>query len=125
MAAGVTLLNKIREPGFHDALSQRVETLCNGLRQRAEAAGIDMIAQQAGGMFGIFFTGQSRVDNFAQATACDADAFRQFFAAMLEHGIYMAPSAFEAGFMSSAHAPEDIQATLDAAESAFASMRQA
>ncbi|MFM9270332.1 glutamate-1-semialdehyde 2,1-aminomutase [Halomonas elongata] len=125
MAAGVTLLNKIREPGFHDALSQRVETLCNGLCQRAEAAGIDMIAQQAGGMFGIFFTGQSRVDNFAQATACDADAFRQFFAAMLEHGIYMAPSAFEAGFMSSAHAPEDIQATLDAAESAFASMRQA
>ncbi|MDR5860106.1 glutamate-1-semialdehyde-2,1-aminomutase [Halomonas eurihalina] len=125
MAAGVTLLNKLREPGFHDALSQRVETLCNGLRDRAEAAGIDMIVQRVGGMFGIFFTGQSRVDNFAQATACDADAFRRFFAAMLEQGIYMAPSAFEAGFMSSAHAPEDIQATLDAAELAFASMRQA
>ncbi|MBB3141747.1 glutamate-1-semialdehyde 2,1-aminomutase [Halomonas organivorans] len=125
MAAGIALLTKLQEPGFHDALAQRVETLCHGLQERADAAGIDMITQRAGGMFGIFFTGQSRVDNFAQATACDGDAFRRFFATMLEHGVYMAPSAFEAGFMSSAHAPEDIQLTLDAAEAAFAAMRQA
>lgn len=124
MAAGVTLLGKVREPGFHDALSQRVAILCQGLEERAEAAGIDMITQSAGGMFGLFFTGQSRVDNFAQTTACDSEAFRKFFSGMLDQGVYLSPSAFEAGFMSSAHTPEHIQATLDAAETVFASMRQ-
>lgn len=124
MAAGIALLTKLREPGFHDALAQRVETLCHGLQERADAAGVDMITQRAGGMFGLFFTGQSRVDNFAQATACDADAFRRFFAAMLDEGVYLAPSAYEAGFMSSAHTPEDIQWTLDAAEKAFAQVHQ-
>ncbi|MAX32235.1 glutamate-1-semialdehyde 2,1-aminomutase [Onishia taeanensis] len=125
MAAGIALLTKIQEPGFHDALSQRVETLCDGLQARADAAGIEMITQRAGGMFGLFFTAQSRVDNFAQATACDAEAFRRFFALMLDEGIYLAPSAYEAGFMSNAHTPEDIQATLDGAERAFAAMNAA
>jgi len=123
MAAGTALLGKLRQPGFHDALAQRVETLCHGLQERADAAGVDMITQRAGGMFGVFFTGQNRVDNFAQATACDADAFRRFFSLMLDQGVYLAPSAFEAGFMSSAHAPEDIQLTLDGAEKAFATMQ--
>ncbi len=122
MAAGIALLGKIREPGFHEALTQRVDTLCDGLSERAGAAGVELLTQRAGGMFGVFFTGQSRVDNFAQATASDADAFRRFFAGMLEHGVYLAPSAFEAGFMSSAHTPEDIQATLDAAEKVLAAM---
>jgi glutamate-1-semialdehyde 2,1-aminomutase len=125
MAAGITLLSKLRVPGFHDALAQRVETLCHGLQARADAAGIDMITQRAGGMFGLFFTRQHRVDNFGQATACDADAFRRFFVAMLDRGVYLAPSAFEAGFMSSAHTPEDIQLTLDAAEKAFRTMAEA
>jgi glutamate-1-semialdehyde 2,1-aminomutase len=124
MAAGVALLTKLRAPGFHNALAQRVDTLCHGLQERADAAGIDMITQRAGGMFGLFFTRQSRVDNFAQATACDADAFRGFFTAMLDEGVYLAPSAFEAGFMSSAHTPEDIQLTLDGAEKAFASLNR-
>lgn len=122
MAAGIALLGKLREPGFHEALSQRVETLCHGLQERAAAAGVAMITQRVGGMFGLFFTSQSRVDNFAQATACDAEAFRRFFSAMLDHGVYLAPSAYEAGFMSSAHTPEDIQNTLNAAEKAFSSM---
>lgn len=125
MAAGIALLSKLRQPGFHDALAQRVETLCHGLQERADAAGVEMITQSAGGMFGLFFTGQSRVDNFAQTMACDANAFRRFFSAMLDEGVYLAPSAFEAGFMSSAHAPEDIQLTLDAAEKAFATMQRA
>ena len=112
----------IEVPGFHDALSQRVQTLCNGLQERANAARVPMMTQSAGGMFGVFFTSQSRVDNFAQATACNPDAFRRFFGAMLDHGVYLAPSAYEAGFMSSAHTPEDIQLTLDAAEKAFAVM---
>ena len=122
MAAGVTLLNKLQVPGFHDALAQRVETLCHGLKERADAAGVGMVAQSVGGMFGLFFTAQSRVDNFAQVSACDPDAFRRFFSAMLDQGVYLAPSAFEAGFMSSAHTAEDIQFTLDAAEKAFALM---
>lgn len=122
MAAGVALLGRIREPGFHDALAQRVDTLCNGLESRAADAGVNLITQRAGGMFGVFFTAQRSVENFAQATACDDDAFRRFFLAMLEQGVYLAPSAYEAGFMSSAHAPEDIQVTLDAAEHAFAQM---
>ena len=125
MSAGIALLTKLREPGFHDALAQRVETLCHGLQERADVAGVEMITQHVGGMFGLFFTGQSRVDNFAQATACDADAFRRFFTAMLDQGVYLAPSAYEAGFMSSAHTPEDIQLTLDAAEKAFVAMQQA
>ena len=125
MAAGIALLTKIQEPGFHDALTQRVDTLCDGLQARADAAGIEMITQRAGGMFGLFFTAQSRVDNFAQATACDAEAFRRFFSLMLDEGIYLAPSAYEAGFMSNAHTPEDIQATLDGAERAFAAMNKA
>ncbi|NOG32509.1 glutamate-1-semialdehyde 2,1-aminomutase [Halomonas sp. TBZ9] len=122
MAAGVTLLNKLQVPGFHDALTQRVDTLCHGLKERADAAGVPMITQSSGGMFGIFFTSQSRVDNFAQATACNPEAFRSFFTAMLDHGVYLAPSAYEASFMSSAHTAEDIQLTLDAAEKAFATM---
>ena len=73
-------------------------------------------------MFGVFFTGQSRVENFAQATACDAAQFRRFFVAMLDHGVYLAPSPFEAGFMSSAHGDEDIRQTLDAAAGVFAGM---
>ncbi|WP_110643195.1 glutamate-1-semialdehyde 2,1-aminomutase [Salinicola sp. CPA57] len=124
MAAGITLLGKIRQPGFHAALSTRVETLCAGLEARAHEAGIDLITQRAGGMFGLFFTAQQRVDNFAQTMACDAQAFRDFFAHMLESGVYLAPSAFEAGFMSSAHTHDDIQTTLLASERAFAAMRQ-
>ncbi|HET8790195.1 MAG TPA: glutamate-1-semialdehyde 2,1-aminomutase [Modicisalibacter sp.] len=125
MAAGIALLSKIREPGFHQALTQRVDTLCDGLAERAASAGVEVLTQRAGGMFGVFFTGQSRVDNFAQATACDVEAFRRFFTGMLEHGVYLAPSAYEAGFMSSAHTPEDIQATLDAAGEVFAGMSKA
>ncbi|WP_280539865.1 glutamate-1-semialdehyde 2,1-aminomutase [Chromohalobacter sp. 11-W] len=125
MAAGIALLEKIREPGFHDTLGERVTTLCDGLEARAEAAGVDLITQRAGGMFGVFFTAQRRVDNFAQATACDADTFRRFFLGMLEEGVYLAPSPFEAGFMSSAHTAADIQTTLDAAERVLATLGQA
>ncbi|MBZ9539714.1 glutamate-1-semialdehyde 2,1-aminomutase [Modicisalibacter tunisiensis] len=122
MAAGIALLDKIRRPGFHADLARRVETLCDGLEARAAEAGIDLVTQRAGGMFGVFFTGQRRVDDFAQVGACDAERFRRFFTAMLDHGVYLAPSPFEAGFMSSAHGDEDIRATLDAAERVFAAM---
>ncbi|WP_251975826.1 glutamate-1-semialdehyde 2,1-aminomutase [Salinicola avicenniae] len=124
MAAGIALLEKVRQPGFHEALSTRVATLCEGLEARAADAGVSLMTQGSGGMFGLFFTAQQRVDNFGQAMACDAQAFRDFFAQMLEAGVYLAPSPFEAGFMSSAHTHDDIQTTLMASERAFAAMRR-
>lgn len=119
MAAGIALLKKLRQPDFHKGLTTRVEALCDGLEQRARATGIPLVTQRAGGMFGIFFTDRASVNDFAAATECDVERFRRFFVAMLDRGVYMAPSPFEAGFMSSAHSDEDIAATLDAAEAVF------
>mgnify|MGYP000492361550 FL=1 len=79
-----------------------------------------MITQRAGGMFGLFFTDQSRISSFADVMACDSERFNRFFHAMLDQGVYLAPSAFEAGFVSAAHSDEDIQATIAAARKAFA-----
>lgn len=125
MSAGLTLLNKIRAPHFHERLADKVNQLCDGLEARARAAGIPLLTHRAGGMFGVFFTDQSAVDGFEQATACDAEAFRRFFTLMLEHGVYLAPSPYEAGFLSAAHSDDDIAHTLQAAEEAFARMAAA
>ncbi|MGJ8516304.1 glutamate-1-semialdehyde 2,1-aminomutase [Carnimonas bestiolae] len=122
MAAGVALLSKVRAPGFHDALARRVSQLCEGLEARAKAAGIPLLTHQAGGMFGIFFTDQAQVTNFSEATACNIEAFRRFFSHMLDQGVYLAPSNYESAFMSSVHGDDEIQATLDAAEKAFATL---
>lgn len=122
MAAGLTLLNKIRAPHFHQQLAEKVNQLCDGLEARANAAGVPLLTHRAGGMFGVFFTDQPEVTRFEQATACDAEAFRHFFTLMLEQGIYLAPSPYEAGFMSAAHSDDDIAYTLQAAEHAFARM---
>lgn len=122
MSAGLTLLNKIRAPHFHQQLADKVSLLCDGLEARAKAAGIPLLTHRAGGMFGVFFTDQPTVNGFEQATACDAEAFRRFFTLMLAHGVYLAPSPYEAGFMSAAHSDDDIAHTLQAAEDAFARM---
>lgn len=122
MSAGLALLHKIKAPGFHDALAERVNILCSGLEARASAAGIPLLTHRVGGMFGLFFTDQPEVNGFEQATACDADAFRRFFTLMLKQGVYLAPSPYEAGFMSNAHTKEDLAKTLAAAEKAFTEM---
>ncbi len=122
MAAGVALLRKLQAPGFHAELTRKVEMLCDGLESRAKAAGIAAITQRAGGMFGLFFTDQSAVTDFQSATRCRQEDFATFFNGMLAEGVYLAPSAYEAGFMSAAHSDEDIQATLEAAERVFAQM---
>ena len=119
MAAGLKTLELISAPGFYDELSGKVMTLMNGLRERAAAAGVPLTTNQAGGMFGIFFTDQ-QVTNYEQATACHQEQFKAFFHGMLERGVYLAPSAFEAGFVSIMHTAEHIQATLDAAAETFA-----
>ncbi|MCG6897538.1 MAG: glutamate-1-semialdehyde 2,1-aminomutase [Thiocapsa sp.] len=119
MAAGLKTLELISEPGFYDRLSATTAGLLAGLQARADAAGIPFSTNRAGGMFGLFFTGE-QVINFEQATHCNQDQFKTFFHAMLERGVYLAPSAFEAGFVSIAHEEAQIQATLDAAEESFA-----
>jgi glutamate-1-semialdehyde 2,1-aminomutase len=120
MAAGLKTLELVAEPGFHEALGAKAERLLSGLRERAAAAGVPLTTNQVGGMFGIFFTDAPRVTDYAGATSCNQDQFEAFFHAMLERGVYMAPSAFEAGFISAAHGEADIDATLEAAAEAFA-----
>ena len=119
MAAGLATLNLISEPGFHEALTEKTTRLLAGLTEAAHAEGVAFTTAQAGAMFGLFFTDQSRVSRFAEVMACDSERFNRFFHAMLDQGIYLAPSAFEAGFVSAAHSDEDIDATLTAARKAF------
>ena len=119
MAAGLATLNLISQPGFHDALTAKTTRLLNGLTEAAHAEGVAFTTAQAGAMFGLFFTDQNRVSSFAEVMACDSDRFNRFFHAMLDQGVYLAPSAFEAGFVSAAHSDEDIDATIAAARKAF------
>ena len=118
MAAGLAMLDLVREPGFHERLSLKTRMLTEGLIAAAQEAGVPFSANRVGGMFGLFFSSE-KVETFAQAMACDREAFNRFFHAMLERGVYFAPSAFEAGFMSSAHGDAVIDATLDAARDGF------
>ena len=119
MTAGLATLELISEPGFFDALTTKTEKLVSGLMAQAKAAGVPVTSNQVGGMFGIFFTEEDQVSNFAQSTACNQNQFKAFFHAMLRHGVYLAPSAFEAGFVSAAHSDDDIAATIEAAGEAF------
>ena len=120
MAAGLANLELICRPGFFRALSEKTEQLTCGLQQSADAAGVPVLTTRVGGMFGLFFTDAPKVVNFAEAGHCDVDAFKAFFHLMLERGVYLAPSAFEAGFVSSAHTDEHILATVAAARESFA-----
>jgi len=119
MSAGLKTLELISRPGFFNELISRVEGLIEGILAQARAAGIPLCANQAGGMFGLFFSDVGEVSDFAGATACDQERFKHFFHGMLERGIYLAPSAFEAGFVSAAHGEAEIQATIDAAGEVF------
>ncbi|WP_031434765.1 glutamate-1-semialdehyde 2,1-aminomutase [Methylomarinum vadi] len=122
MAAGLKTLELISVPGFYDELSRKTEKLAAGMRQQAATAGIALSCNQVGGMFGLFFTGEERVSRFAQVMQCDQKLFKRFFHAMLDEGVYLAPSAFEAGFVSAAHSDEDLEETLQAAGKVFKSL---
>ncbi|MCC7328083.1 MAG: glutamate-1-semialdehyde 2,1-aminomutase [Burkholderiales bacterium] len=119
VAAGLATLAATEAPGFYEALAASTRALTDGLAAAARSAGVRFSAQSAGGMFGLYFAEQVP-DSYATVMACDKERFNRFFHAMLDAGIYLAPSAFEAGFVSSAHSDGDIAATLRAAESAFA-----
>jgi glutamate-1-semialdehyde 2,1-aminomutase len=122
VAAGLAMLNVISKPGFHDELAARTTTLLSGLQERADQAGIAFTTNQVGAMFGCFFTEEKQVSHFSQVMSCDTERFKHYFHHMLDNGVYLAPSAFEAGFVSSAHGDKEIQLTLDAAEKAFAAL---
>jgi glutamate-1-semialdehyde 2,1-aminomutase len=119
VAAGLTTLKLLSEPGFYERLGAQTQKLADGIADRAEAAGIALSTDHIGGMFGIYFS-ERIPTSFAEASSCNVERFKKFFHAMLIKGVYFAPSAFEAGFVSAAHDDGVIQATLDAAEQVFA-----
>ncbi len=119
MAAGMKTLEMLLVPGFYEDLSAKTSRMLHGVLDAAKARGIPMTSNQVGGMFGLFFTDAERVENFADATACNLDRFKLFFHGMLERGVYLAPSAYEAGFVSAAHSDADIDATIAAAAEVF------
>ncbi len=122
MAAGLATLNLIKQPGFHDDLSAATSKLVDGLQQAANEAGVPMTTNHVGGMFGLFFTEEKKVSYYEQVAASDQERFKKFFHAMLDRGVYLAPSAFEAGFLSAAHGDSEIAKTISAAKEAFATL---
>ncbi len=122
MAAGFACLNEVAQPGVHETLDELTTRLAEGLLEAAEEAGIPLVVNHVGGMFGIFFTDAESVTCYQDVMACDVERFKRFFHMMLDEGVYPAPSAFEAGFMSVAHSMEDINNTIDAARRVFAKL---
>ena len=120
MAAGLANLELICRDGFFEELTEKTQLLVCGLQQAADSAEVPVLTTRVGGMFGLFFSKAKKVVNFAEAGACDVDAFKRFFHLMLDRGVYFAPSAFEAGFVSMAHTQEHIEATVAAARESFA-----
>jgi glutamate-1-semialdehyde 2,1-aminomutase len=120
VAAGLATLRKVQAPGFYERLAEQTRSLCDGLVSAARKRGIIFSAQSVGGMFGLYFRA-TPPSSYAEVMQCDTEAFKRFFHAMLGRGVYLAPSAFEAGFVSAAHSDADIAATVAAAEAAFSS----
>ena len=122
MAAGLATLEIIADPMFFLELTVKTESFVKEMLERAKATNIAMTGVAIGGMFGLFFTEVQRVENFTQASQCDVARFKKFFHAMLVKGIYLAPSAYEAGFVSSTHTEKEINETLAAAETVFSEL---
>jgi len=119
MCAGLATLELIEQPGFYTALEQKTAALMQGLREMAEKNRIPFTTNHCGGMFGLFFSQEHSVRLFSQVMACNQNRFQGFFHHLLQQGIYLAPSAYEAGFMSAAHSTIDINQTIQAADRAF------
>jgi glutamate-1-semialdehyde 2,1-aminomutase len=122
MTAGLATLNAISEPGFHDQLAAKTKALRDGLKEAANASNIPLTVQGAGAMFGYFFTDEPTVTRFDQVMACDTERFGKFFQGMLKEGVYLAPSAFEAGFTSAALTDQDIEHTIAAARKVMSTL---
>nr|WP_174506234.1 glutamate-1-semialdehyde 2,1-aminomutase [Acinetobacter sp. Marseille-Q1620] len=122
MRAGIKMFEHLREPEFYNKLTAQLEKLLTGLQKAADEVGIPFTTNQAGGLFGIYFTDQTEITSFDHILKCDIEAFRTFFHGMLDRGVNLAPSAFEAGFISAAHTDEDIEYTIQAARETFSEM---
>ena len=122
MAAGIATLKLISGPRFFENLTVKVKSLLLGLKGVAHNAGIPLATAGVGGMFGLFFTETEKVQSFVESAACDADRFNKFFHGMLNKGVYLAPSSFEAGFVSAAHSENDIADTIEHAAAVFDSL---
>lgn len=122
MAAGYACLNEISQPGIYATLTGLTDSLAQGLLAAAQAEGVGLRVNHVGGMFGIFFTDAPAVTCYRDVMACDVERYKRFFHMMLDEGVYLAPSAFEAGFMSLAHSEEDLARTVAAARRAFAKL---
>ncbi|TCL06569.1 glutamate-1-semialdehyde 2,1-aminomutase [Sodalis ligni] len=120
MAAGYACLNELTKPGIYQTLAGLTDRLAQGLLNAARAEGVPLAVNHVGGMFGLFFTDAPAVTCYKDVMSCDTERFKRFFHMMLDEGIYLAPSAYEAGFMSLAHSHEDIDRTVDAARRSFA-----
>jgi len=119
MAAGLAMLEAISQPGFYQDLTATTTKLVTGLKAAADEANIPMVFNQVGAMFGFFFTEDAAINLYDQVVQCDIARFKKFYHAMLEEGVYLAPSAFEAGFVSSTHTDTEITATIEAAKKVF------
>jgi glutamate-1-semialdehyde 2,1-aminomutase len=119
VAAGLATLKAIQAPGFYERLSGRTRALTDGLAAAATKASIAFSAQSIGGMFGIYFAAKAPA-SYAEVMASDKEAFNRFFHRMLDAGVYLAPSAYEAGFVSAAHTAADVEETVRLASTAFA-----
>ncbi len=122
MSAGLKTLELISKPGFHEALGAKTLKLLEGARLLAKINNIPFTTNQCGGMFGLFFTDKKQVSCFTDVMACNIEKFSKFFHGMLNQGVYLAPSAFEAGFLSAAHTDKDIEKTLEAMDKVLATM---
>ncbi|QPR87667.1 glutamate-1-semialdehyde 2,1-aminomutase [Aeromonas hydrophila] len=122
MAAGLTMLDLLLEPGLYEQLSAKTARVAEGLKAAAAKHGIPLVINYVGGMFGFFFTDEPEITRYEQVTRCDMERFKRFYHLMLEEGVYLAPSAYEAGFLSLAHGDKEIEHTLAAAERSFAKL---
>lgn len=123
MSAGLAQMDQLCQPGIYEDLSAKTKRVAEGFKAAADKHGIPMAINYVGGMFGFFFTDEPQVTSFDQVTKCNMDQFRAFYHGMLNEGIYLAPSAYEAGFLSMAHGEDEIAATLAAADRVLASMK--
>lgn len=125
MAAGIATIREVRKPGVYEKLDQLTKRLISGLLDRAKAANVPLSANHQGSMFGVFFNKEQNIIRYEQVMRSNRDHFNTYFHAMLDAGVNLAPSAFEAGFVSAAHSNDDIDQTLDKAEAAFAQINKA
>ncbi len=122
MTAGLSMLEIISREGFYENLTAKTDKLVSGILEKAKAANIPMTSNSVGGMFGLFFSEEHKIENFEQVSNCNIERFNRFFHRMLDAGVNLAPSAYEAGFLSSAHSDQDIEETLNAAEKSLANL---